>query len=212
MTKVITALLFGLFAYSIYAKDFGAQAQVWPIAEMDFLDFIEGRLHTMQENGALEKAKEDFIERAKSHIERPQPVGLTTQQRHRRFYYDPTFTLKRDLDDGNGHVFAKHGKRINPLELLPSFATTLFFIDGDNRAEVSWLKRQLNSLHKVKVILVAGNIKQAETLLQTPIYFDLHGRLSQKLGVAHHPASVKRSGNRLVIDEFSIEEVHRGAF
>lgn len=57
--------------------------------------------------------------------------------KYRSFPWDPTFTVKETITDMQGKVIARKGDTINPLDKVP-FAQVLYFIDGDDQAQVEW--------------------------------------------------------------------------
>jgi conjugal transfer pilus assembly protein TraW len=183
------------------AKDLGTWGRVFEPAEQDMLVFIQNRLKAMEENGEMERFKSEAIERVKRNAVRPTPVaGLSPATEYRRFSYDPTFTVAETITDMQGNIIARKGDKVNPLDKVP-FNQTLYFIDGDNRDQVAWVKGDIAGATDFKVILVKGNIKEASDALDERIYFDQAGVLTTKFGFAHTPVRISRDNRVLKIEE-----------
>ena len=103
-----------------------------------------------------------------------------------------------------GNIIARRGDRVNPFDKVP-YNQTLFFIDGDNRDQVAWLKPQLDNAGNFKIILVNGNIKEASDALDERIYFDQAGVLTTKFGFEHTPVRVTRDDQVLKIEEIPVK-------
>ena len=92
---------------------------------------------------------------------------------------------------------------VNPLKTVP-FMQTLYFIDGDDPDQVAWMKRQVPETLISKIILVKGSIPDTSAALDSRIYFDQNGVLSQRFGLTSVPARITPapSGERLNIEYF----------
>lgn len=202
-TRLAMILLIGMACGApSMAKNLGTVGQIFPIAEPDMLDFIAQRLDSMQKSGELDRLKAQAIARVKEHAVRPPPVrGLSPAIVDHINVYDPTFVANQTITDMQGNVIVHKGDRVNPLEKIP-FNETLFFLDGDNKAQVTWVKAQLSALATpFKVILVNGNIKDVSDTLDERVYFDQAGVLTTKFGFEHTPAVVSRADNHLQVKE-----------
>ena len=108
---------------------------------------------------------------------------------------------------GNGvtpppQVFARQGEVMNPLQYVP-FNQTLYFINGDDPAQVAWMKRQTPPTLESKIILVQGSIPEMQKSLDSRVYFDQNGVLCQRLGIDQVPARVSAvPGDRFLKVEF----------
>ncbi|KAB0545783.1 type-F conjugative transfer system protein TraW [Pantoea stewartii] len=188
------------------AKDLGTWGDTWPVAEQSFLSLIHDRLQSMQDSGQLAELQQQFQQRVEQHTLRPAPVeGLQTDTQVHTSWYDPTFEAGQDVADAQGQVFIHKGERVNPLDTLP-LSTTLYFIDGDDKRQVDWMKTQKPPTLTYKVILVNGNIRDAADRLSERIYFDQQGVLSRKLGLKYIPAVVTQEGERLKITSAAMPE------
>lgn len=201
----VAILLAGLTPLA-QAKDLGTWGDTWPVAEQSFLTLIHDRLQSLQDSGQLAALQQQFQQRAEQHTLRPAPVeGLQTDTQAHTRWYDPTFEARQDVADMQGQVFVHKGDRINPLDTLP-LSTTLYFINGDDKRQVAWMKAQKPPTLTYKVILVNGNIRDAADSLSERIYFDQAGVLSRELGLKYIPAVVTQDGKRLKITSAAIAE------
>ena len=104
--------------------------------------------------------------------------------------------------DNEGRVFARQGEVMNPLQYVP-FNQTLYFINGDDPAQVAWMKRQTPPTLESKIILVQGSIPEMQKSLDSRVYFDQNGVLCQRLGIDQVPARVSAvPGDRFLKVEF----------
>lgn len=202
LAVLLLVLTFPLFSS---AKDLGTLGHLFPIAEPDLLTFIGQRLQGMKESGELDRIQREAEARVKAHAVRPEPVaGLTPAVKDRSFRYDPTFTVQETIRDMKGNVIARAGDRVNPLDKVP-YSETLYFIDGDNPAQMRWVKQQLAGQQNFKVILVKGNIRDSSLALDEPVYFDQYGTLTTKFGFEHTPVRVTRDDRWLRVEEVALK-------
>ncbi|EPA3166686.1 type-F conjugative transfer system protein TraW [Yersinia enterocolitica] len=200
-------LLILAIACSAGAKDLGTWGDLYPIQEQDMLTFIQQRLKWLEADGSLAREQIAVQERVKAHILRPPPVvGLRLADKNETHYIDPTFTVDKDIADGKGVVFAHKGDKINPLEHVP-FRETLYFIDGDDKRQIDWMKQQKPDTVISKIVLVNGNIKTSGESLDAQVYFDQNGTLSRRFQLDAVPArvTVAADGKRLRVDTFAME-------
>lgn len=199
-------LMLFLLPGSLLAKDMGTWGELYPVAEEDMLTTIQTRLKAMENSGEMAREQEAFKQRVIENTLRPKPVkGLHIAQENSTHYIDPSLTISEDLKDHEGRVFARKGQVINPLDTVP-FTETLYFIDADNPQQLSWMKAQKPGTLTYRVILVNGDIREATKALDTRIYFDQDGTLSQKFGLKGIPARVTLAEDRrrLRVDTFAI--------
>ncbi|KMV34081.1 MULTISPECIES: type-F conjugative transfer system protein TraW [Enterobacteriaceae] len=186
------------------AKDLGTWGNLFEPAEQDMLVFIQNRLGAMEKSGELERLQREATDRVKAHAVRPAPVpGLTPAVTYRALRFDPTFTVADTITDMQGRIIARRGDQVNPLDKVP-YSETLFFIDGDNREQLAWMKAQLPGLTNFKIILVNGNVRDTSQMLDEQIYFDQAGVLTSKFGFEHTPVRVTRDGRVLKVEEIPV--------
>lgn len=193
-------------SFPLAAKDLGTWGDLWPVQEQSMLSFIQQRLGDMEKSGQLAELQQGFKERVVENTQRPPPVaGLRTDTRAHTHRVDPTVSLREDMADHNGTVFARKGQRINPLDTV-SLPGPLYFLDADDKRQTDWLAQQPAVLNR-KVILVSGNIRDATKRLDTRIYFDQNGELSRRFGLTYIPAVVRQEGKTLVVTSIAMPEV-----
>jgi len=203
--RPVFLLLLGLLSAGVSARDLGTTGHLFTIAEPDMLTFIKQRLQAMEDSGEMAKMQKETEERVKAHAVRPTPVaGLSPAVTTRSFAFDPTFTVREPITDMQGRVIAKQGDQVNPLDRVP-FSEELYFLDGDNRAQVAWVKKQIAGQMNFKVILVNGNIKETSDTLDEPVYFDQAGVLTTKFGFTHTPVRISRDDRVLKVEEVALK-------
>jgi len=204
MHKRLLLLLLGIFvSFPVFAKNLGKVGQVYPIKEIDLLDFIQMRLQVMQQNGDLKKINQEMVDKAKKHADRPLPVtGISDAKSYKRWDIDPSVMIPYDLKDHNGAVLAQAGTVINPLTKV-SLKEALIFFNGDDREQVAWVSKVDQALHgKDKLILVNGSVLEQGKFFKRNIFFDQQGRLTNKFKIGHVPAMVRQEGLHLRVEEF----------
>ena len=109
--------LASLLAQAGRAETLGAIGPTYPIAEQSFLEVIMARLREKERTGELKKFEDLARTRATRAVMSPTPVpNLRRVEIARTFYFDPTFTLDRNVLDENGSLLFQAGTRKNPLE------------------------------------------------------------------------------------------------
>lgn len=203
--RPVFLLLLALLSAGVSARDLGTTGHLFTIAEPDMLTFIKQRLQAMEDSGEMAKMQKETEERVKAYAVRPTPVaGLSLAVTTRSFAFDLTFTVRETITDMQGRVIAKQGDQVNPLDRVP-FSEVLYFLDGDNRAQVAWVKKQIGGQMNFKVILVNGNIRETSDTLDEPVYFDQAGVLTTKFGFTHTPVRISRDDRVLKVEEVALK-------
>lgn len=185
------------------AVDHGQIGQAWPIAEQDLMEVIRLKLETARKTGRLDSLNQQFAQKVKARVLRPQPVeGVGPALEDRMWDFDPTTTIEQDIRDAKGNLIAVVGQRINPLKQI-SLDQRLLFIDGDSEEEVAWALAQGDD-RKVKIILLNGSPFERMKKHRRRFYFDQSGVLSARFGIEHTPALVEQDGQLLRIREKAI--------
>jgi len=203
--RLAVLLLAGALSLPAGAKELGTIGHLFPIAEPDLLTFIGQRLQGMKDSGEMDRLQNEAEARVKAHAVRPAPVaGLTPAKTDRSWRYDPTFTVRETIRDMRGNVIARAGDQVNPLDKIP-YSETLYFVDGDNKTQMAWVKQQLAGQQNFKVILVSGNIHDSSMALDEPVYFDQYGTLTTKFGLEHTPVRITRDDRWLKVQEVALK-------
>jgi conjugal transfer pilus assembly protein TraW len=190
------------FSCSAAAKDLGVYGETFPITEEDLLHQIERRLREMRASGELGKLEEEFVDRAKARILRPDPVaGMARTLEPRRWTFDPSWTAPEDITDTEGRLIIAAGQKINPLDAAP-MRTPLLLIDGDDPEQVGWaLTETARSPWGAKIILVNGAPFDLEKAILQPVYFDQRGLITSKFSIRAVPAKFSQAGRLLQVEE-----------
>ena len=208
MTTIRAYLLVGcLLSPLTQAADLGTWGDLWPVREQDMLQLITQRLQTLQTTGKWDQTMDEFKQRVIENSQRPAPVeGIKRAEKYEQRWFDPSIRLTEDLKDNKGRVFARKGDVVNPLKTVP-FVQTLYFINGDDADQIAWMKRQVPETLMSKIILVRGSVPETSAVLDSRIYFDQNGVLSQRFGLTTVPARITPapSGERLNIETFPVK-------
>jgi conjugal transfer pilus assembly protein TraW len=206
-----------LLPFIATATDFGVAGQTFKVVEEPFLQMLKKRL----DNIDIEKQQEKIQARVKDKVENPTPVkGISPATKERIFYFDPTYTLDKDAILPCGKILHRSGTKVNPLQHM-DLNRRMFFIDGRNKQQITWLKEQLeNPLPALpyaeaqqiedRVILVGGSVFALKEELgeqhADKVYFDQYGELTTKFGIKASPAVLVQEGLRLKIKEVLLDD------
>ena len=201
------SLMLGLIldTMGVQGIELGSLGPTYEISEPHLLQMIEQRLREKERTGELKRLEEQALERSIATVKAPPPVaGLNATETARTFYFDPGYTLDRDLLGAKGELLFAAGTRKNPLEVV-SLSRHLLFFDARDTRQVS-KARQLMAFYQgqVKPILVGGSYLELMKSWHLPIYYDQQGRLTRRLGITQVPALVSQEGLRLRIDELAL--------
>jgi len=188
------------------ASDIGTIGPVYPIQEPHLLDFIRQRLQEKERSGELKELEEQARARGIDAVTHPKPVaGIKLAETAHTFYFDPTFTLDRNVLDDKGKLLFPAGTRKNPLEIV-ALSKHLLFFDARDKRQVT-RARELIAFYRgrVKPILVGGSYLDLMKSWRAPVYYDQQGVLTHRLGITQVPAIVSQEGLRLRIDELVLQ-------
>ena len=204
---VSAPLVLGLMlgAAGARAMDLGVIGPTYEISEPHLLQMIEQRLREKERSGELGRLEAEARKRGIATVKNPPPVtGLRPTDTMRTFYFDPSFTLDRNIFGPQGELLFAAGTRKNPLEVV-SLSRHLLFFDARDPRQVG-RARQLIALYqgRVKPILVGGSYLDLMQSWHVPVYYDQQGLLTRRLGITQVPALVSQEGLRLRIDELAV--------
>jgi conjugal transfer pilus assembly protein TraW len=186
----------------VFADDARVIGPVYPITETDFIQMAQKKIQEKM-SGEDGKSWQDQQRLIRVAADRPSPVlGLRPTIHSRRWLFDPSFVIPSNVLSANGAILLKSGSRFNPLQKM-HWDKSLLFIDGDDPAQVSWVKEQDKQLKgQDLLILVNGSLHAvAQQFPHKHIYFDQGGRLIQRLQITQVPAVVSQVGDQLEISE-----------
>jgi conjugal transfer pilus assembly protein TraW len=204
---VSAPLVLGLMLGSADARamDLGVIGPTYEISERHLLQMIEQRLREKERSGELGRLEAEARKRGIATVKNPPPVtGLRATDAVRTFYFDPSFSLDRNILGPQGELLFAAGTRKNPLEVV-SLSRHLLFFDARDPRQVG-RARQLIALFqgRVKPILVGGSYLDLMQSWHVPVYYDQQGLLTRRLGITQVPALVSQEGLRLRIDELAV--------
>ena len=184
------------------ATDLGTIAPTYAITEPHLLRMIEQRLREKDRSGELARLQDAARERGIAAVRQPTPVaGLRPTQSPRTFYFDPSFTLDRNVLDEKGQLMFAAGTRKNPLQVVSLSRQLLFFDARDKRQIASASALMAQSPGRIKPILTGGSYLDLMKAWRVPVYYDQQGLLTRRFGISQVPALVSQEGMRLRIDE-----------
>ena len=185
-----------------HATDLGTIGPTYAITEPHLLRMIEQRLHEKERTGELARLQQAARERGIAAVRQPAPVtGLRATHSPRTFYFDPTFTLDRNVLDDKGTLMFAAGTRKNPLAVVSLSRQLLFFDARDKRQIASASALMARAGGRIKPILTGGSYLELMKAWRVPVYYDQQGLLTRRLGISQVPALVSQEGMRLRIDE-----------
>ncbi|MDE2439438.1 MAG: type-F conjugative transfer system protein TraW [Betaproteobacteria bacterium] len=183
------------------AKNYGQRGEVFPVTEVNLLQAIAARLHSMQASGEYDRLNNQLRDRTMAYVQRPTPVaGLTPATSARSFTYDPSMIVDRDIRDRDGRLIVAGGTRVNPLNVLP-FNQTYVFFDADRKEELEYVLRTYPNNANIKLVMVKGAPIEAMKRYQRRFYFDQGGYLVNKLKIVHTPTVMVPAGDVLRLTE-----------
>lgn len=201
-------LLFGLGLASSAssAVDLGTLGPTYAITEPHLLAFIEQRLREKEGSGELQRLEAEARARSIAAVTQPPPLpGIRPAEQARTYYFDPSFTLERNILGPNGELLFTAGTRKNPLEVVSLSRHLLFFDARDPRQVQRALELTAFYAGRVKPILVGGSYLELMKAWHRPVYYDQQGLLTRRFGVTRVPALVSQDGLRLRIDELAVK-------
>jgi len=219
LTFKILILFKVIFIIDAHAMDFEKQGATYEVVEEGFVSMIKGRLASLD----LQQHQEEMLQTARRQVLEPAPVvGLRATSESREFWYDPSFTLTKDIKLPDGKILHKAGTKVNPLDHMV-FDRELIFIDGRSQEQVEWLKARLDGAEQnntqmivtqecqeefnnleIRIILVGGKILELQEDIGRTLYFDQAGELTNKFGIEQVPAIVVQDDKKLKISEIKI--------
>lgn len=204
MKKIVIAILVLLYFLHVslaVANNVGVIGTVYPIAETDFLQWVQTRLQEKNQSGELAHWQAMQAQTLQQYADRPTPVtGLTPALQTKSWLYDPTLTLTQEA----GEAPLPAGTHINPLGHV-TWTKTLLFYDADDAAQVAWamqLEQQLKG--QAIFVLTQGSVVEQTQKFKKPVYFDQGGQLVQRFGITHIPAYITQAGKQLRITEVKL--------
>lgn len=205
------SIVFLLFVINQFAWAVDVIGPVYPIKEVSLLDVMMNKLKHMEQTGQIEAMQQQWKTLARDRVLNPKGIALPRVIEATKRFYDPSITVNRDIYLPDGQLLHKAGTVVNPLS-VKSFNKRMLFIDGTDKQQVIWAKKQYESSGwRDKVILVNGSYVDVMKDWKHPVYFDQLGgqvgareTLVGRFGIKAVPSLVYQEGNKLRIDEVKL--------
>jgi conjugal transfer pilus assembly protein TraW len=172
----------------------GIVGETYPVMEPDIVAEVRQKSPVM--NGDI------LLERMKMY----QPASLHTLPRaieDRTFLVDMTYTLDRDLVDGEGKIIYPRGFTFNPLDYI-SFPGGLVVIDGQDISQVQWFRSSPYYVNlRTKLLLSGGHAAELIETLQRPVFY-LTNDIAARLKLSAVPSIVIQKEGKLQVREFYV--------
>ena len=180
-------------------KNLGVVGETYPIAESDVVAELKEEAARKNHFG-----DDEFLERMKTY----QPADIHYLPRatmDRTFLVDMTYTLERDLLDGDGKVIYPKGFTFNPLDYV-SFSGGMLVIDGSDPTQVRWFtKTPYVNNHRVRLLLSGGYAYNLIEELKRSVFY-LTDEIADRLQLTAAPSLVIQKGEKLQVREFLVPE------
>lgn len=188
------------------STDLGVMGKVYPVAERSLLAVLMERLKQAQSSGELARLEQAARQRWQAYARQPPGQHFPRAPKARTRQFDMSLTVKHDLADADGNVFAKAGTKINPLAMMQLSKDILLF-DASDAAQVAWAKRYITtSKRPVKPILTAGPVLQLMQDWNVQLWFDQGGYLAKRFRIQYLPVVLRQRGDLLEMEEVVVHD------
>ncbi len=180
-------------------KNIGVVGETYPVVEPDVV--AELKEEAVKKNRFGDNA---FLERMKTY--QPEDIHhLPRATMDRTFLVDMTYTLDRDLLDGDGKVIYPKGFTFNPLDYV-SFSGGMLLIDGSDPTQLKWFKKTpyVNN-HQVRLLLSGGYAYELINQLKRSVFY-LTDEIAERLQLAAVPSLVFQKDDKLEVREIMVPE------
>lgn len=202
-TAALAALLLLSMAGQGAARDLGTHGPLFEIGEPSLLDVIKARLTKLEADGELNRMRREMQDTTRSYVNRPPRVaGLHKAENYATWEVDLTITLKEDLSDHRGRVFARAGTVVNPTA-YSRFNKRIVLFDGDDPDQVAFALADGNELDTL-LVLVNGDPLGLMRDYGRRFYFDQGGVLVNRFGIRNVPAVVQRADPLMQVEEIAL--------
>lgn len=189
--------IFLLLLGAIQAKDFGVQGTTYPVIEESLLEHLQHQLSALPSE-TLQLKQLEVQERVRQSVLSPTPVlGVHKATGFRKYAFDPSITLDKDILDHHGNLIAAKGTRYNALTTM-QLKDSLLIFDGTDPEQVKWAKGQGDH---TKWILIKGRPFDLMKQHDRVVYFDQGGAICKHFRIMAVPAIVRQKGHLLEIEE-----------
>ena len=198
----VLALLLSTQAWAS-VRNLGTVGRTYPVAETDVLAEMQQR---SAQSAVLQEAMSGAS--AKNY----QPVNLHPLPRTtagRTFLVDMTYTLDRDLTDGENQVIYPKGYTFNPLDYV-TLAGGLVVIDGDDPDQLQWFEASPYFANpQVRLLLSNGLAAGLTEKFHRPVFY-LSDDIARRLHLIAVPSVVIQKGKKIQVMEIFVPASNPG--
>lgn len=203
--SIIVLLLIGVFpSFSADAKNLGVFGAVYDIAEKDALKEIEEKARKVDGNLIINKS--DLAKKIRNY--RPEDLEamkLQPAQKDRTFLVDMTYTLDRDIANGEGNVVYPKGYTFNPLDYV-TYPGIIVILDGKNLSQVAWFKGSPYSKDlEAKLLITDGSYAELSKVLKRPVFY-ANRAMIEVFQITAVPSVVRQNGTMMEVTEIHVRE------
>src|SRR3989338_8067685 len=153
MNKTVVVLMIWMACNAASSQSFGVVGEVFPVAEMSFLQLIQTRLQHLMQSGELDEINQHWQKQVETHANRPTPLKLPRAVRKQTHYFRPEIVLDTAIKDARGQMIYPACTKVNALSRLSYYSPCWLFLNGDEEAEQKWAKKEMSTCSNPKIIL-----------------------------------------------------------
>ncbi|BCO09263.1 hypothetical protein GF1_16390 [Desulfolithobacter dissulfuricans] len=130
---------------------------------------------------------------------------LPAATENKKFLVDLTYTLNRNIPDGQGGILYPKGYSFNPLDYV-NLSSILVVIDGSDRRQVEWFKDSpYADDFRCRLLLSGGDFYDLIMDLGRPAFY-LSAEIADRLKLAAVPSVVVQQGNKMLVQEILVPD------
>ena len=183
-------------------KHLGTAGRTFPIVEPDALTEIKEAAARVNWEKVWDKKKMTAL------IKKYRPKDLQrlpAATENKKFLVDLTYTLNRNIPDGQGGILYPKGYSFNPLDYV-NLSSILVVIDGSDRRQVEWFKASpYADDFRCRLLLSDGDFYNLIMDLGRPAFY-LSAEIADRLKLAAVPSVVVQQGNKMLVQEILVPD------
>ena len=203
LMKMIQILLvlcaFSLSATCYAGIDLGSIGDIYPIKEVDILEYVNAKAKGINFEEYIRKNKDRMLEKSLTAL-----IELPKAPKNETRKVEIIYTLEQDIfkidSKGQKQIIYPAGFQYNVLDYT-TIDEQYVIINAENEDEINWFKEQ--GLPNCMLIISQGNTIKLAEKLKLPVY-KLTEPLKDSLYVRYTPSVIYQEGNKLRIDEHSM--------
>lgn len=172
-------------------KNLGTVGETYPIIEPDIIA-------ELKENAVQHQlSREEIVQRIRTY--RPHNLQhLPRAGEDKTTLVDMTYTLDRDLLDGDGKVLYPKGFTFNPLDYVP-FTGGMVVLDATDPKQMKWFKNSpYFDNHLARLFITGGSAQDLVNAFKRPVFY-LTEPIATRLKIEAVPAVVVPRGKNMVV-------------